>query len=601
MVKIVAIGDNVVDCYAAHGEMYPGGNCLNVSVYARRFGAASAYVGAIGPDAAGRAITHALALEGVDISHLHVLDGATAYCVIGHRGAERLFLTWDLGVSLFTPSADDIAFLAGASAAHVGQSSKLDDHVDAIAAAAPLSYDFSIRRESEHRRRIGPLCFLASVSGGDLSEREVAAIEDELLDMGAQWVLVTRGRLGARLSSRDGSYAVAATSVEAIDTLGAGDTFIARTLVGLLSRSTPTRCLPRRPMRRHGHAATLAPWAIRRRPTLASTFRAFSPPYRPTARAETEALGGPATDPLVARVVDSATARGSCVAPRIRSSTSCAACCPIAVSGCTTAVIPGRMKCIQSRSSKPISDMSCGISIPLSAIASTALADINPSAVNRAVGRAGSQRSASICDFALAAEYVPIRDQSRIDRQTRLAMGIEIAEETLPAREQPLGRHAARCCRGHERRDVAGSPPFQLGQNGDAPMPCRDQRCDRLARGAAIVDRDDVSRQVPYGAVELHHWAPFRQHAPQMIGTFRITGRHDQAVHLLFTQELDRLDFTLQALVAVSEENAETLCPRHVGNSPQHACVERALDVTGDDADRLCLPVMSPRARRFGR
>jgi fructoselysine 6-kinase len=243
MVKIVAIGDNVVDCYAARGEMYPGGNCLNVSVHACRFGAETAYVGAIGPDAAGRAIRQALTAEGVDISHLHVLDGPTAYCVIGHRGAERLFLTYDLGVSLFTPSPDDIAFLKGASAAHVGQSSKLDDHVEEIAAAVPLSYDFSIRRESEHRRRIGPLCFLASVSGGDLPEAESGAIADELLDAGARWVLVTRGRLGAQLSSRDGAWRVAAAPVQAVDTLGAGDTFIARALVGLLSQEDPDALL----------------------------------------------------------------------------------------------------------------------------------------------------------------------------------------------------------------------------------------------------------------------------------------------------------------------------------------------------------------------
>lgn len=243
MVKIVAIGDNVVDCYAARGEMFPGGNCLNLSVRARRFGAETAYVGAIGPDAAGRAIIEALAAEDVDISRLHVLDGATAYCVIGHRDAERLFLTYDLGVSLFTPSTDDIAFLNGASAAHVGQSSKLDDHVAAIAAAAPLSYDFSIRRESEHRRRIGPLCFLASVSGGDLSESEMRAIEDDLIDAGAEWVLMTRGRLGARLSRSDRTYVVPAIPVEAVDTLGAGDTFIARTLVGLLSQEDPDAIL----------------------------------------------------------------------------------------------------------------------------------------------------------------------------------------------------------------------------------------------------------------------------------------------------------------------------------------------------------------------
>jgi fructoselysine 6-kinase len=243
MVKIAAIGDNVVDCYAARGEMFPGGNCLNLSVFARRFGAETAYVGAIGRDRAGEVIAAALRDEGVDVGHLHELDGPTAYCLIGHRGAERVFLSFDLGVSMFTPSAEDIAFLSGFSAVHVGQSSGLDAHIPLIAARAPLSYDFSIRREREHRRTIGPHCFLASVSGGDLAGAEVEAIAAELLESGSRWVLITRGREGARLFGSGLDLAVAAEPVEAIDTLGAGDSFIARTLFGLLGNEPPAVAL----------------------------------------------------------------------------------------------------------------------------------------------------------------------------------------------------------------------------------------------------------------------------------------------------------------------------------------------------------------------
>ncbi|WP_119389243.1 PfkB family carbohydrate kinase [Taklimakanibacter lacteus] len=243
MVSIAAIGDNVVDCYLSRNEMFPGGNCLNVSVFTRRFGARSAYVGAIGRDEAGDVIHAALKAEGVDVSHLHRLAGPTAYCIIGHRNAERLFLSFDLGVSIFTPDADDLAFLESFSAVHVGQSSGLDAHVAAIAKRAPLSYDFSTRREPRHRRTIAPLCFLAALSGGDLSEEEVAAVSGELLSCGAKWVLVTRGKQGAVLAHGDARWSVAAHPVEAVDTLGAGDTFIARTLYGLLAEEKPDQIL----------------------------------------------------------------------------------------------------------------------------------------------------------------------------------------------------------------------------------------------------------------------------------------------------------------------------------------------------------------------
>jgi fructoselysine 6-kinase len=243
MVKIAAMGDNVVDCYVARSEMYPGGNCLNVAVHIRRFGGQSAYIGAIGKDPAGDLIHEALYAEGVDVSHLRRLDGPTAYCLIGHRGTDRVFLSFDLGVSMFTPSPADLQFLRDFSAVHIGQSSGLDDHVAEAAGATRLSYDFSTRRDPEHRRKIGPHCFLASVSVGDLSEAQAAGTAADLLEAGATWVLLTQGRQGATLAGSEGRFAVSATPVDAVDTLGAGDTFIARTLFGLVSGEHPREIL----------------------------------------------------------------------------------------------------------------------------------------------------------------------------------------------------------------------------------------------------------------------------------------------------------------------------------------------------------------------
>ncbi|MER8911986.1 PfkB family carbohydrate kinase [Mesorhizobium sp. M0854] len=250
MVKIAAIGDNVVDCYLARDEMYPGGNCLNVSVYVSRFGGRSAYVGTIGKDRAGDLICTALASERVDITRLRRLEGPTAYCLIGHRNADRIFLDFDLGVSVFTPTQEDLDFLSGFQAVHIGQSSGLDPWVAAVSSKSLLSYDFSTRREPGHRREIGPYCYLACVSGDGLDDKELAAIAAELLACGSKWVLVTRGRAGAVLHGDTVSYRTPARLVKPVDTLGAGDTFIARTLFGLLKKEPPQDIL--------GHAAEAA-------------------------------------------------------------------------------------------------------------------------------------------------------------------------------------------------------------------------------------------------------------------------------------------------------------------------------------------------------
>jgi fructoselysine 6-kinase len=234
MVRIAGFGDNDVDCYLSDGRMYPGGNCFNVAVFAARAGAAAGFVGAVAEDAAGRLMRATLAAEGVDTARLRVVSGLTAYCVIGHEDGERQFLHNDLGVSRFVPEAEDFDYLAGFDAVHVGQSSGLDDWLERVAAVSRLSYDFALRREPAHLARVAPLCWLATLSAGDLDAAAAEALGHAVAAAGATWTLVTRGAAGAVLLGPDGRHAVAAPRVTPVDTLGAGDSFIARLLVGLL-------------------------------------------------------------------------------------------------------------------------------------------------------------------------------------------------------------------------------------------------------------------------------------------------------------------------------------------------------------------------------
>ena len=243
MIKIAAVGDNVVDCYRDLDQMFPGGSCLNLSVFARRAGARTAYVGAIGSDRAGQAIQIALATEGVSMERLRVLPGRTAYCVIGHRDRDRVFLETDYGVSMFEPDPQDLAFVASFDAVHIGQSSGLDDHLPAFATAARLSYDFSTKLNHPRFDEIAALCFLASFSGGGLSDAEVHQLLARAAASGACWALVTRGEKGAILAGAGRVFEVPAHPCKAIDTLGAGDTFIAHTLIGLLEERSPEAVL----------------------------------------------------------------------------------------------------------------------------------------------------------------------------------------------------------------------------------------------------------------------------------------------------------------------------------------------------------------------
>ncbi|WP_205781465.1 PfkB family carbohydrate kinase [Planctomonas deserti] len=241
--RIVAVGDNVVDCYRKHAVMFPGGNCVNVAAYASRFGAESAYVGAVAADPAGTLLARSLGEEGVGLDRLRVVDGFTAYCVIDHEDGDRVFVQSELGVSRFAPDGEDLAFIGTFDAVHVGRSSGLDGHLRELAGVAALSYDFATTTDPDRIARIAPLCFLASFSGGGLSQAEADAVLRSASGAGARWTLVTRGADGALLSDGTTVHECPAAPATVVDTLGAGDTFAARVLVGLLRGESPAHLL----------------------------------------------------------------------------------------------------------------------------------------------------------------------------------------------------------------------------------------------------------------------------------------------------------------------------------------------------------------------
>lgn len=241
--RIIAFGDNVVDCYRDRQLMYPGGNSVNHAVFARRFGAHTAYAGAVSDDAAGRAIRDALAAEGVDTSLLRFMPGQTAYCVIATHAGERVFEGANLGVSIIAPSAADLAWIKTADAVHTGRSSHVDAWLPRFAALTRVSYDFATIRDGGRIASVAPHCFLAGFSGGDLNPEEARLLAETALRHGARWVVITRGSEGALLSGPEGTVLAPAERVQPVDTLGAGDTFIARTLVGLLRAEKPADIL----------------------------------------------------------------------------------------------------------------------------------------------------------------------------------------------------------------------------------------------------------------------------------------------------------------------------------------------------------------------
>jgi fructoselysine 6-kinase len=238
--SLVAVGDNVLDCYVDRGLMFPGGNCVNVAVSAARSGSQAAYVGVVGDDERGEVMTGALHAEGIDTTRLHIRPGPTAYAAVQHLDGDRVFGPNDKGVSLFEPSPADLDFVAGFGLAHSSYCSGLEPQLPALASRTRLSFDFD-QRTGSYAENLLPHTSVATFSGSGLSRSECEDLARWAAARGPAHVFVTRGARGA-LAYDGRAFHCPARPVAVLDSLGAGDAFIGRALHGLLA-GEPTEVL----------------------------------------------------------------------------------------------------------------------------------------------------------------------------------------------------------------------------------------------------------------------------------------------------------------------------------------------------------------------
>ena len=226
--KLLGIGDNVLDDYRWRQELYPGGNSVNVPVLARRYdGSTAAYIGVLADDGAGLHFASALREEGVDISRVRVMHGVSARNYIeldeagdrhfvGNNGRETAQYQ-----ALLCLTPGDYAMMEQYDLAHTSIHSWLDAYHPAISRRVPLSLDFSGEYDRVNIAQLCPLLRFAFFSGGAASEEEVRALARTALDAGARTVVVTMGVRGSYLLEQGRERA------DVVDALGAGDAFIA--------------------------------------------------------------------------------------------------------------------------------------------------------------------------------------------------------------------------------------------------------------------------------------------------------------------------------------------------------------------------------------
>jgi fructoselysine 6-kinase len=238
-VRLGAVGDNCIDRYAP--PVRPdsvGGNALNVAVGFVQQRHPAAYLGAVGDDADGRLILETARAAGVDVDGVQILAGLTGVTTVELLpDGDRVFLDESYGASaLFRLDEQGLERLHGCAWVHAANLGDAPDAVRALVAAGhDVSYDFSDHGDSALRAALCPHLRVAFFSAPTGAEADAAALAEAALAEGAPVAVVTRGAEGSLAATREGLFTQAALEVETVDTLGAGDAFIAAFVVALVA------------------------------------------------------------------------------------------------------------------------------------------------------------------------------------------------------------------------------------------------------------------------------------------------------------------------------------------------------------------------------
>jgi fructokinase len=266
--KIVALGEVVSDIY--RGEEIsavelgfvarPGGAPANVAVAACRLGSEAAFVGSVGEDLFGDFILRALESEGVETSAVGRQSPPTrtslAFVEIGADGDREFTFYRSSPAADELLSPEDVAedMVQGASFVNFGSIPLIREPVRSathrIAELAskldvPVAFDVNFREhlwESAEaaREAVDPLLDLSTIVklGDDelsplLGTENAEEAAGTLLDRGVSLVLISKGPNGAFYASKEFNGEVPTFEVEVVDATGAGDAFLAATLVHL--------------------------------------------------------------------------------------------------------------------------------------------------------------------------------------------------------------------------------------------------------------------------------------------------------------------------------------------------------------------------------
>lgn len=263
---VAVVGEALIDLLpgtdASGLVAHPGGSNANVAVAAARLGAPTRFLGRLSSDRWGQLLRAHLAAAGVDVSSAPEGGEPTALAVVdvGADGQPRYRFLWEGTADRMLELAELPDDLGDTAVLHVGSVScvlepgrqAIRDLVDRERDDRIVTFDPNIRSDlvgapdqaRSHLLDLARSAHVVKASDEDLEWLAPGtAAEDFAHDLAARdvaLVAITRGARGAELVGQRAQVTIPAVEGPVVDTVGAGDTFMAGLIVGLLEAGLDT-------------------------------------------------------------------------------------------------------------------------------------------------------------------------------------------------------------------------------------------------------------------------------------------------------------------------------------------------------------------------
>lgn len=233
--KVAAFGDNCVDYYRNLNRWYVTGNVIDFGANMQLQGVSVSVITATGNDSYGTALISELSRLGIDVSHVQILEGPTAFVELDLLEGERVYRSFSEGVMENVKFSDeDVEFAKTHTLVHFGMWGHADDHIREIHEAGVItSYDFATEGQDIKVEGLLPYIDYAFFSFEKIDD-DAKQFLKKIVNNGAGCAVATFGKEGSLAWDGTRFYHFGIVPAEIKNTVGAGDSFISGFMYGIL-------------------------------------------------------------------------------------------------------------------------------------------------------------------------------------------------------------------------------------------------------------------------------------------------------------------------------------------------------------------------------